>query len=112
MINFSRRGFLAAGAATLAYAHIPQFAFAQAAAPIQLTAGRRTLDIGGRAASVLGLIGPDGRPGVMLDPGQRFAVDLTNDLDVETIIHWQARADPAQRPGWRTRRSHGCVKAG
>jgi FtsP/CotA-like multicopper oxidase with cupredoxin domain len=99
MINFSRRGFLAAGAATLAYAHIPQFAFAQAAAPIQLTAGRRTLDIGGRAASVLGLIGPDGRPGVMLDPGQRFAVDLTNDLDVETIIHWHGQIPPNVQDG-------------
>ncbi len=99
MINFSRRGFLAAGAATLAYAHIPQFAFAQAAAPIQLTAGRRTLDIGGRAASVLGLIGPGGRPGVMLDPGQRFAVDLTNDLDVETIIHWHGQIPPNVQDG-------------
>ncbi|HWK32538.1 MAG TPA: multicopper oxidase domain-containing protein, partial [Hyphomicrobium sp.] len=99
MINFSRRGFLAAGAATVAYAHIPQFAFAQAAAPIQLTAGRRTLDIGGRAASVLGLIGPDGRPGVTLDPGQRFAVDLTNDLDVETIIHWHGQIPPNVQDG-------------
>jgi len=99
MTTISRRGFLAAGAATLAYAHIPQFASAQAAAPIRLTAGRRTLVIGGRAATVFGLIGPDGRPGLTLDPGQRFAVDLINNLDNETIIHWHGQIPPNAQDG-------------
>ena len=99
MTTISRRGFLAAGATALAYAHTSQFAFAQAAASIRLAAGRRTLDIGGRAATVFGLIGPDGRPGLTLDPGQRFAVDLTNDLDVETIIHWHGQIPPNVQDG-------------
>src|SRR3546814_3251401 len=35
----------------------------------------------------------------MLDPGQRFAVDLTNDLDVETIIHWHGQIPPNVQDG-------------
>ncbi|NNU82263.1 multicopper oxidase family protein, partial [Halovulum dunhuangense] len=58
----------------------------------------RTLDIDGRAASVFGLAGPGGQ-GLVLDPGQRFRVDLTNNLDVETIIHWHGLIPPNAQDG-------------
>jgi FtsP/CotA-like multicopper oxidase with cupredoxin domain len=97
MNMISRRGFLAAGAAALASTQMPQFAWA-ATSPLALTATRRTLDINGRAATVFGLAGPSGQ-GLVLDPGQRFRVDLTNDLPVSTLIHWHGQLPPNEQDG-------------
>jgi len=105
MNTLSRRGFLAASAAALSAAHLPPAAAAQTvaqtamqAAPLALSAATRTLDIDGRAATVLGLAGPAGQ-GLVLDPGQRFRVDLTNDLDIGTIIHWHGQIPPNAQDG-------------
>ena len=98
MITLSRRVFLAAGAAAIAAAQAPRLAFAQTAARISLSATTRTLDIDGRAATVFGLAGPGGQ-GLVLDPGQRFRLDLTNDLDVGTIIHWHGQTPPNAQDG-------------
>jgi Putative multicopper oxidases len=98
MNMLSRRGFLAASAAAIGVAQMPRIAFAQALAPFSLTAAARTLDIDGRAATVFGLAGPNGQ-GLVLDPGQRFRVDLTNDLDVDTIIHWHGQIPPNAQDG-------------
>lgn len=35
----------------------------------------------------------------MLDPGQRFRVDLSNELDVGTIIHWHGQIPPNAQDG-------------
>lgn len=98
MNTLSRRGFLAASAAALASANIPRAAIAQAATPVGLSATTRTLDIGGRAATVFGLAGPGGQ-GLVLDPGKRLRVDLTNALDVGTIIHWHGQTPPNAQDG-------------
>jgi len=98
MNTLSRRGFLAASATAIAAAHLPRVAFAQSAAPLALAAATRTLDIDGRAATVYGLVGPGGQ-GLTLDPGQRFRVDLTNNLDVGTIIHWHGQIPPNEQDG-------------
>ncbi|MFH1517734.1 MAG: multicopper oxidase domain-containing protein, partial [Pseudomonadota bacterium] len=98
MNTLSRRGFLAASATAIAAAHLPRVAFAQSAAPLALSAATRTLDIDGRAATVFGLAGPGGQ-GLTLDPGQRFRVDLTNKLDVPTIIHWHGQIPPNPQDG-------------
>lgn len=98
MTTFSRRGFLAAGAAVLAASQFPSRAFGTEAAPLRLAATSRTLDIDGRAASVFGLAGPKGQ-GLVLDPGQPFRVDLRNELDVPTIIHWHGQIPPNIQDG-------------
>lgn len=62
---------------------------------IPLVATRRVLEVNGKPAPVFGLIGPRGRPGLDLAPGQHFRVDLTNRAGVPTIMHWHGQA-----PAW------------
>lgn len=90
MLSLSRRGFLAASAATAASLVLPARVRAQSAR-MSLTATSRTLDIKGRAATVWGLTDGTGRSGLVLDPGKAFAVDLKNTLTEPTIIHWHGQ---------------------
>ena len=96
--NISRRGFIAASAAMAASTALPRLAFGQAA-PMTLTASTRVLEIDGKAATVYGLTNAAGKQGLILDPGQQFRVDLTNSLDVETIIHWHGQLPPNVQDG-------------
>lgn len=98
MTRISRRGFMVAGAAAMVGSGFPSASPAQASTPLALRATRRTLDINGKAASVFGLAGPAGQ-GLVLDPGQAFRVDLTNELDVPTIIHWHGQIPPNAQDG-------------
>lgn len=68
-------------------------------AALALQATTRTLDIDGRAATVFGLINGNGTPGLILDPGQRFPLDLTNDLTEPTIIHCDGQIPPNAQDG-------------
>ena len=90
MLSLSRRGFLAASAATATSLVLPARVRAQSAR-MSLTATSRTLDIKGRAATVWGLTDGTGRSGLVLDPGKAFAVDLKNTLTEPTIIHWHGQ---------------------
>ena len=90
MSPLSRRGFLATTAASAASLLLPSRVRAQSS-QLSLTATTRTIDVRGRAASVWGLLGSNGQSGLVLDPGQRFAVDLTNSLADPTIIHWHGQ---------------------
>ena len=98
MIALSRRGFLAASAATAASLILPARARAQSAR-MSLTATTRTLDVRGKAATVWGLLDGNGRSGLVLDPGQAFAVDLANTLAEATIIHWHGQIPPNVQDG-------------
>lgn len=98
MIALSRRGFLGASAAAAASLILPARARAQSAR-MSLTATTRTLDIRGRAATVWGLMDGNGRSGLVLDPGQAFAVDLTSTLTEPTIIHWHGQIPPNAQDG-------------
>ena len=95
---FTRRGVLAASAAMAATMTLPRLAFGQTT-PQTLTATSRVIEIDGRAATVYGLTNAAGGQGLILDPGQRFQVDLINDLDVETIIHWHGQLPPNAQDG-------------
>jgi FtsP/CotA-like multicopper oxidase with cupredoxin domain len=96
--DLTRRGFIAASAAMAASAALPRLAFGQSV-PLSLTAATRVLEIDGKAATVYGLINGTGGQGLILDPGQQFRVDLTNSLDVETIIHWHGQMPPNVQDG-------------
>ena len=96
--SLTRRGFLTASAALAGATVLPRFTQAQSTA-MSLRAATRTLDIDGRAATVYGLENALGGQGLILDPGQRFVVDLRNDLDVETIVHWHGQIPPNVQDG-------------
>ena len=96
--ELTRRGFLAASAALAATTALPRLGFAQSA-PLSLTAATRVIEVGGLAATVMGLTNGVGKQGLILDPGQRFRVDLTNALEEETIIHWHGQIPPNAQDG-------------
>ncbi|MGQ0563857.1 MAG: multicopper oxidase family protein [Gemmobacter sp.] len=98
MSPLSRRGFLAASAATAASLILPARVRAQSAR-MSLTATTRTIDVRGKAATVWGLMDGNGRSGLVFDPGQAFAVDLQNTLTEPTIIHWHGQIPPNVQDG-------------
>ncbi|MBU6235397.1 MAG: multicopper oxidase family protein [Alphaproteobacteria bacterium] len=67
--------------------------------PARLRITTRTLDVNGKAASVYGLIGPNGKSGLRLKEGDIFAVDLVNTLSDPTMIHWHGILSPYEQDG-------------
>lgn len=59
----------------------------------------RTLDINGRSASVFGLVGPHGMPGLTLDAESRFDVMLASNITEPTLIHWHGLTPPWDQDG-------------
>ena len=72
---------------------------ARAATPQSLRVERRTLDVKGRAASVFGLRQPNNMAGLVLDPGQRFTVNVENRIAEDTVIHWHGQTPPNVQDG-------------
>ncbi len=96
----SCRSLLASSAASLAIpAAIASSAAPAKAAPKRLLVERRTVEIDGRAALVVGIRQPDGTPGVVLDPGQPFSVIVENRASEVTIIHWHGQTPPFLQDG-------------
>lgn len=96
----TRRSFIGAAAAIGATGWLP--ALPAAAAPRrQLVAGKRTIEVAGRAADVFGLTDESGAgaSGLVLGPGERFSVDLVNRLDQETIVHWHGQTPAPELDG-------------
>lgn len=59
-----------------------------------LSIARRTIEVNGKAASVFGLTGPDGKPGLRFTQGDVFDVLLRNETVEDTIIHWHGLTPP------------------
>jgi FtsP/CotA-like multicopper oxidase with cupredoxin domain len=96
----SRRHVLTTGIAAAA-AGTPLFRAASAATAAQrLTATSRSLDVNGKAARVFGLIGPGGKSGLTLAPGEAFRVDFANTIDAPTLIHWHGQMPPWIQDGF------------
>ena len=78
----------------------PATAPGSTASPITvLQVKRRTIEVNGKSASVLGVSQPDGTQGLVTKVGQRFHVRLENQLDVPTLIHWHGMTPPWQQDG-------------
>ena len=60
---------------------------------------RRSIEVNGRPASVLGIRQPDGTAGIVTEVGKQFRVRVDNELDVPTLIHWHGMTPPWQQDG-------------
>lgn len=96
-IFLSRRAFMAGGTTLTAFGALPRLALAGDTRKLAIT--RRSLEVNGKAASVFGIQQPDGTPGLVLDPGQRFRVDLANDAGEDAVIHWHGMTPPYLQDG-------------
>ncbi len=91
----TRRGFPAASAALAGANAMAHHAWAQSAV-LTLRAATRTLGIGGRAATVYGLVNAAGGQGLILDPGQRTAADLAADRQAVVMALHDFSFKPAE----------------
>ena len=96
----SRRAFLVSAAAasagtTLARAQ-PN---AEKAPPTVLRIERRSIEVNGKATSVLGVRQPDGTFGIRTEVGKRFRVHLENMIEEPSLIHWHGLTPPWQQDG-------------
>ena len=107
--EFSRRCFLTSAAAYAATAFLDSTGCADAPqkppaeAPgkpaTKLQAMTRTLEINGKAASVMGVQQPDGQQGIIAHVNHPFRVLLENKLSVPTAIHWHGLHPPNNQDG-------------
>jgi FtsP/CotA-like multicopper oxidase with cupredoxin domain len=108
-LEFSRRCFLAsAGAyAATSFLDIKSYADGLQATPSEtpgisatkLQATTRTLEINGKAATVMGVQQSNGTQGLMANINQPFRVLLENKLSVPTAIHWHGLHPPNNQDG-------------
>ncbi|WP_342214210.1 multicopper oxidase domain-containing protein [Aminobacter anthyllidis] len=103
MNTLSRRGFLAASAATLSAATVPSLLLpvrpARADGHKVITAGKRIIEVKGKAANVFGLTQADGSSGLVMNAGDNFRVRLNNLIGEPTAIHWHGLTPPWQQDG-------------
>ncbi len=107
--KLSRRGFLASAAAGVGGLALQKSRYVYALnlmdqaqpgpKPITLQATTRTLEINGKAASVMGLLQPNGKPGMESVVDSPFRVNLENKLSVPTAIHWHGLHPPNNEDG-------------
>ena len=103
--QFLKGTVLAASGLPLAQCNIAQEVAAQTqpqaseVAPVVLRALRRSIEVNGKAASVFGLQQAQGAPGLEIAEGSAFKVDLRNDTDEATIIHWHGLTPPFASDG-------------
>ena len=101
----SSLGALAGGALLAERGFADGFPLLQEAAPPPVEAAttiramKRTLEINGRAASVMGLLQPNGNHGMSIDVNAPFRVTIENQLPVATAIHWHGLHPPNNEDG-------------
>lgn len=88
----SRRQFLGGASAITALG----LARPSWAAPPALTIASRQIEVLGRAVTVYGMIGPDGRPGISARAGDRFQGLVLNTTAGGVITHWHGQVMAAE----------------
>ncbi|WP_378947965.1 multicopper oxidase family protein [Mesorhizobium sp. ANAO-SY3R2] len=102
MKTLSRRRFIAASAATLSLAAAPSLLIprpARADSHKVIAAGKRVIEVKGKAANVFGLTQADGTSGLVMNAGENFRVRLKNLIGEPTVIHWHGLTPPWQQDG-------------
>lgn len=94
----NRRDLLLAGLAGTSLMGLPRLASAEPE-PKLLTVSKRVLEVKGKPATVYGLTGPDGKPGLSMMFGEHFRVRVKNDTDSDTVVHWHGLTPPFGQDG-------------
>jgi FtsP/CotA-like multicopper oxidase with cupredoxin domain len=71
----------------------------QSSAAKVITAGKRVIEVKGKAVNVLGLTQPGGSHGLVMNAGENFRVRLENRISEPTAIHWHGLTPPWQQDG-------------
>jgi FtsP/CotA-like multicopper oxidase with cupredoxin domain len=95
MMTFNRRALLG-GALSIPFVGAQSRAAEEARV---LTVSRRVIEVKGKAATVYGLTGPGGKPGLEMQLSEPFRVRLVNNGDSETLIHWHGLTPPIEQDG-------------
>jgi FtsP/CotA-like multicopper oxidase with cupredoxin domain len=96
----SRRAFLVSAAAASAATTLARAQpNTKQAAPTVLRIERRSIEVNGRPASVLGVRQGDGTFGIRTEVGKRFRVRLENKIEEQSLIHWHGLTPPWQQDG-------------
>lgn len=103
----SRRAFIAAGGACAGEALLSRRGYArllpaensESSQATSLRATMRSLEVNGKAASLMGLERANGKQGLSLDVDQPFVVLLENKLPAPTAIHWHGLHPPNNQDG-------------
>ena len=90
----TRRSLLAGSLAATATAALPRPVSAQAPSPAKLVIARRMIEVNREPASVFGITRDGGKPGLVLEPGERFRVTLENRAGLPSLIHWHGQTPP------------------
>ncbi|TIS65729.1 multicopper oxidase family protein [Mesorhizobium sp.] len=93
------KGAVAGAAAFALPSSLLAAAFTNQSGGQTLGVSRRTIEVNGKAASVFGLQGADGAPGLHLRAGDAFNVLLRNETSEPTIIHWHGLTPPWSSDG-------------
>jgi len=103
----NRRLFLStviAGAAAFSAGTIVRPGIGRAQAPTgqartRLAIASRTIEVNGRAARVFGLLQANGLHGVSMKADEIFDVELSNEINEPTMIHWHGLTPPWKADG-------------
>jgi len=109
-MKLPRRQFLltSAAAAAAAFAGYPPLVFSDSktsthgkvkGTPHRLLVEKRSFEVNGRSAMMFRLQQPNGMRGLVLEPGERFLVNLEDRMDEATIVHWHGQTPPADQDG-------------
>ena len=90
-MSLSRRHFLHASAASMALPLLPAGLLSARASVPLLSVTSRTLEVKGKAAKVFGITGPNGRPGIFANEGDRFFGAVRNGTDDPLTMHWHGQ---------------------
>ncbi len=88
-LALTRRSFLLASSASAFGAGLPRAA-ASSSTPL-LTVGTRSIEVGGKAATVYAVLGPDGRTGIVANEGDRFSGLVLNSTSDPLVMHWHGQ---------------------
>lgn len=95
----TRRSLLARGLAATATAALPWPVSAQPPSPAKLVIARRMIEVNREPASVFAITRDGGKPGLVLEPGERFRVTLENRAGLPSLIHWHGQTPPPAQDG-------------